>query len=53
MRCPSGKTGYTNRVEALIHLTRKSQWYDKPMRAYRCPDCRRWHLTTKRVKQAN
>lgn len=52
MACPSGKIRYRDRVGALLALA-AAQRKDGPgrpkieKRAYPCPDCRGWHLTSK------
>ena len=51
--CPTGKTQYSTWAarEALEHLTEKSQRYPSlvfPVRVYERPDCRAWHLTSRR-----
>lgn len=52
MKCPSGKTRYRDRIGALLALasTQRRDGSRRPKtekRAYRCPDCRGWHLTSK------
>lgn len=50
MSCSSGKVAYKSRVGALLALSR-IQYEDKPghteKKAYRCPTCHSWHLTSK------
>lgn len=49
--CSSGKVGYAKRQEALrcLYATRASEMLlesgTKPRDVYRCPECRRWHMT--------
>jgi hypothetical protein len=49
-RCP--KLRDRDEIAAKLALA-KVQWQDKDghaeRRAYRCPDCRQWHLTSRRV----
>ena len=45
--CPSGKVQYRDRVAALLTLASMSGARDEH-RAYRCPACQRWNLTSKR-----
>jgi len=47
MDCPSGKTGHPSQAaahRAAIALAIKRT--HTAMRAYPCPDCHRWHLTS-------
>lgn len=51
------KRRYRTRVDALLHLAkiegnvrRHGQSNKAPVRAYRCPNCRGWHLTSMRHK---
>ena len=48
--CPTtGKLGFVSQVDAFIKANNASAHYGQRMRAYRCPDCRKWH--TSRVKK--
>ena len=49
--CPTGKVQYRDRVAALLTLASMPGSRDE-QRAYRCPDCQRWHLTSKRTYAA-
>lgn len=54
--CPSGKASYQDRVSAMLFISR--QWHDddwwkkgkrsdkRLARAYQCPICGHWHLTS-------
>lgn len=53
-RC--GKIGYATKVDALISMAHQEVAVTMggrmskgmaPGRAYRCPDCHRWHLTSR------
>lgn len=46
--CSSRKIRYANRREAwraLLSLWTNSGMRSKPVRCYRCPECKAWHLT--------
>ncbi len=48
-RCRSGKVGFFSELAALFALVRiqkASSGGHIPRRAYFCPICRRWHLTS-------
>lgn len=51
--CPSGKTGHrdvhlaTVAAREFARALNREHRYAEDMYAYRCPDCRRWHLTRK------
>jgi hypothetical protein len=48
--CPSGKLRYGDRVGALLALAQSassSKAKRNEVRAYRCPRCDGWHLTSK------
>ena len=53
--CPSGKWLYPTRDDALKALARwshpnlqlRGHHPSRPVRVYRCPDCRGWHLTAR------
>jgi len=52
MACPTGKRQYRTRLDAEIVLAlripRKAHNREKnERRAYRCPQCHRWHLTSR------
>lgn len=46
--CPSGKMRYLGHTEAHMALRRKKRQNTllKPVRAYRCPSCEGFHLTS-------
>lgn len=52
--CPTGKASYRTMGRALaklleIHITNlqaAAKPLSEPIRAYRCPQCNRWHLTS-------
>lgn len=51
--CASGKARYRDKVAAMLVLAtvRRRDGSHRPKleaRAYRCPQCRGWHLTSKR-----
>jgi hypothetical protein len=51
--CPSGKVRYRDRVAALLamasaHRSDGSRRAKIEKRAYPCPDCHGWHLTSRR-----
>lgn len=56
-RCPSGKNRYRDRITALLALANIAR-RDSPQRlkterrAYRCPQCNGWHLTSKGARRA-
>lgn len=57
-RCPTGKIRYRDRVAALMALasTHRKDGSSRPKlerRAYRCPDCHGWHLTSKGRRAAS
>lgn len=41
--CPSGKAWYRTKLDAMMALARVQ---DGPRRAYPCPMCGSWHLTS-------
>ncbi len=43
-----GKIPYRDRVSALIAKSEKERRGYKSFRAYPCPGCKQWHLTTLR-----
>jgi len=43
-RCPTGKTAYDTKVAARAALYRINPAASKPMRAFRCSFCARFHL---------
>lgn len=47
--CPTGKLRYRDRVAALLALGRIDDIDPRrgEKRAYRCPRCRGWHLTSR------
>lgn len=50
--CPTGKRRFRDRVAALLALAeiaRADGERREEVRAYRCPECRGWHLTSKAV----
>lgn len=50
--CPTGKRKFPDRVSALLALAdtlARSDGRRNEVRAYHCPKCRRWHLTSKAV----
>lgn len=52
MTCPSGKVRYRDRIGALLALASAqhkdgSKRAKTEKRAYRCTNCRGWHLTSK------
>lgn len=49
-RCPTGKRKYYDRLGALLALAESSASASaqrNEVRAYRCPRCNCWHLTSK------
>ena len=51
--CPSGKAAFPTRLGALLFASRVKIEGRSPngvslARAYRCPTCRKWHLTSRR-----
>ncbi|WP_433337038.1 hypothetical protein [Spirillospora sp. CA-294931] len=56
-RCPSGKVRFKDRIAATLALA-TIQRQGRPdrdkmeARAYRCPDCAGWHLTSSRTRTA-
>jgi len=57
MRCHTGKARFRHKMTALLALVRiqqegpKEPGGDIPRRAYRCPHCRGWHLTSMDLAQ--
>lgn len=48
-RCPSGKHRYKDEIAAKFVLaTLPDKWKRAERRAYRCPKCAGFHLTSKR-----
>ena len=45
--CKHRKVGYITEVYALTRADRFSQKFHRTYRVYLCPDCDKWHLTTK------
>lgn len=48
--CPTGKRRYRDRIAALLALadtTRSDSERRNEVRAYHCPDCQGWHLSSK------
>lgn len=43
LRCRSGKAAFRDELAAKMALAKIP---DGPNRAYRCPECHRWHLTS-------
>lgn len=58
--CPTGKYPYPTEHQAKValrtaqqsRLTRAGRRRRHECRYYRCPECGRWHLTSKRFKEA-
>lgn len=51
--CPSGKSRYRSKDEALEHLHRMVHCRDRmPHRTYQCGKCHGWHLSSKEPFQA-
>jgi hypothetical protein len=51
-RCPTTKKrGYENKADAVATASRASRAFGV-QRAYKCPFCRLWHLTTKPKRSA-
>ncbi|TFI30103.1 hypothetical protein E4P36_04965 [Streptomyces sp. 4R-3d] len=51
--CPSGKRRYRDRVGAQLALAvirRRGTARRRETRAYRCPACRGWHLTSQQQR---
>lgn len=48
--CPTGKHRYRDKIAAHLALARIDAGHGnrREQRAYRCPDCRGWHLTSQR-----
>lgn len=46
MSCSTGKIRYRDRLGAQIALAGTRRKDRSEARAYRCPDCRGWHLTS-------
>lgn len=49
--CCKNKKSYKNKTDALIaayNVGRRSVAAKTPKRAYHCPECSKWHLTSKR-----
>lgn len=44
----SGKKTYQSKGHAFSGALGASKKTGKPMRAYPCPKCKKWHLTSKR-----
>jgi uncharacterized protein YlaI len=42
------KVRYKTRTQAMLYALKRVREAGRPLRAYRCPECHRWHLT-KRV----
>lgn len=60
MRCPSGKWRYRTQLDARIALfSAQSKGYRRnsgkrtEKSAYPCPDCKGWHLTSRKGKVHN
>ncbi len=54
MTCPSGKRRYRDRIGAQLALAvirRRDSRQRRETRAYPCPDCRGWHLTSRSQTQ--
>ncbi|MFF2383686.1 hypothetical protein [Streptomyces sp. NPDC058108] len=50
MTCPTGKRRYRDRIGAqfaLAEAVNRDTERRREKRAYRCPACRGWHLTSK------
>jgi hypothetical protein len=47
-RCETtGKTKYGSKGQALSATLNRAIKGGKPLRAYKCPDCNTWHMTSK------
>jgi len=47
--CPTAKVKYKTLIKALFTILKWEHGDDghpRPIRAYRCPFCQRWHLTS-------
>ena len=46
MRMCFGKKTYPTQTKAISAAIGSSRTFGKPMRPYRCPVCKKWHLTS-------
>jgi len=46
------KRRYWTKVDALVQMEIAMNRFDSPMRVYRCPTCKGWHLSKKRRRAA-
>ena len=54
--CPSGKAAFPTRLGALLFASKVNIEGRSPngvslARTYRCPTCRKWHLTSRRSRR--
>ncbi len=52
--CQTGKVIYGSRLSALfalVQIQRQDDPQHREKRVYRCPVCRRWHLTSQERRQ--
>jgi hypothetical protein len=47
------KRGYRSKREAKRVVGRALNWHGPARRVYRCPDCGRWHLTSRRKRPSD
>lgn len=50
MTCLTGKRRYRDRIGAQLALAvikKRTSWKGRETRAYHCPTCHGWHLTSK------
>lgn len=49
MTCEKGS--FPGKASAQKSANHAAQTYNKKMRVYRCPDCRKWHVTSSPIRQ--
>lgn len=47
----TGKRRFESEQDAMDFVPSRPQWEGLSMRAYLCPDCKGWHLSSQKARQ--